>query len=160
MVIRGYPSRLCEVASYLNPIQALAVICTGECLFDYQKALLEQVFQAPVINEYGCQETGISGLSCPERGKLHLDSDRCLYKIIDGELVTTDLYNVVMPLVRYKSGDILQLDSCSCGRGGLTATIKGRIEDKIRTIDGVRYPGEIIMPPLEGSNLPGSARKK
>lgn len=150
VVIRGYPSRLCEVASYLNPIQVWGVICTGECLFDYQKALLEQVFQAPVINEYGCQETGISGLSCPERGKLHLDSDRALYEIIDGELVTTDLYNVVMPLVRYKSGDILQLDSCDCGREGLTAIIKGRIEDKIRTINGVKYPGEIIMPPLEG----------
>lgn len=150
VVIRGYPSRLCEVASYLNPIKGLAVICTGECLFDYQKALLEQVFQAPVINEYGCQETGISGLSCPEKGKLHLDSDRCLYEIIDGQLVTTDLYNYVMPLVRYKCGDILQLDSCSCGREGLTATIKGRIEDRIRTKDGVKYPGEIIMPPLEG----------
>lgn len=150
VVIRGYPSRLCEVASYLNPIPALAVICTGECLFDYQKALLEEVFQAPIINEYGCQETGVSGLSCPERGKLHLDSDRCLYEIIDGQLVTTDLYNVVMPLVRYKGGDILQLDSCSCGRGGITATIKGRIEDRIRTKDGVKYPGEIIMPPLEG----------
>ncbi len=150
VVIRGYPSRLCEVASYLNPIQALAVICTGECLFDYQKALLEQVFQAPVINEYGCQETGISGLTCPERGQLHLDSDRCLYEIIDGQLVTTDLYNYVMPLVRYKSGDILHFDSCSCGHEGLTATIKGRIEDRIRTKDGVKYPGEIIMPPLEG----------
>lgn len=150
VVIRGYPSRLCEVASYLNPIKALAVICTGECLFDYQKALLEQVFQAPVINEYGCQETGISGLTCPEKGNLHLDSDRCLYEIIDGQLVTTDLYNYVMPLVRYKCGDILQLDSCSCGRKGLTATIKGRIEDRIRTKDGVKYPGEIIMPPLEG----------
>lgn len=150
VVIRGYPSRLCEVACYLNPIPALAVICTGECLFDYQKALLEEVFQAPVINEYGCQETGISGLSCPERGKLHLDSDRALYEIIDGELVTTDLYNVVMPLVRYKSGDILQLDTCDCGREGLTAKIKGRIEDKIRTINGVKYPGDIIMPPLEG----------
>lgn len=29
VVIRGYPSRLCEVASYLNQIQALAVICTS-----------------------------------------------------------------------------------------------------------------------------------
>jgi phenylacetate-CoA ligase len=150
VVIRGYPSRLCEVASYLNPIPVLAVICTGECLFDYQKALLEEVFQAPVINEYGCQETGVSGLSCPEKGNLHLDSDRCLYEIIDGELVTTDLYNTVMPLVRYKSGDILQLDSCDCRRGGITAKIKGRIEDRICTKNVVKYAGEIIMPPLEG----------
>ena len=60
---------------------------TGEVLFEFQEELLKSVFQAPVINEYGCQETGISGLSCPEGGRLHLDIDRCLYEIIDGELV-------------------------------------------------------------------------
>ena len=106
-VIRGYPSRLCEIASLQQELPpALAVICTGECLFDYQRTLLEKVWQAPVINEYGCQETGISGLTCPEVGRLHLDCDRCLYEIIDGQLVTTDLYNQVMPLVRYKCGDV------------------------------------------------------
>lgn len=151
-VVRGYPSRLCEVASYLaSAPQAIAIICTGECLFDYQKALLQEVFQAPIINEYGCQETGISGLTCPEANRLHLDRDRCLYEIIDGQLVTTDLYNYTMPLVRYKCGDILQLDSeaCPCGRLGLTAKILGRIEDKINTNNGSKYPGEIVMPQFD-----------
>lgn len=151
-VLRGYPSRLCEVASYLaSAPPAIAIICTGECLFDNQKALLQGVFQASVINEYGCQETGISGLTCPEANRLHLDSDRCLYEIIDGQLVTTDLYNYTMPLVRYKCGDVLQLDSgCKCDRPGLTAKILGRIEDKINTLSGSKYPGEIIMPQFNG----------
>ncbi|KJH73374.1 phenylacetate--CoA ligase family protein [Aliterella atlantica] len=151
-VLRGYPSRLCEVASYLvSAPPVIAIICTGECLFDYQKALLQDVFQAPVINEYGCQETGISGLTCPQANRLHLDSDRCLYEIIDGQLVTTDLYNYTMPLVRYKCGDVLQLDSgCTCDRPGLTAKILGRIEDKITTLSGSKYPGEIVMPQFDG----------
>lgn len=152
-VIRGYPSRLCEIASLQQQFPpALAVICTGECLFDYQRTLLEKVWQAPVINEYGCQETGISGLTCPEVGRLHLDCDRCLYEIIDGQLVTTDLYNQVMPLVRYKCGDVIDLDSsaCACDRPGLTGKILGRIEDTIRTVDGIKHPGEIVMPPFDG----------
>jgi len=153
--LRGYPSRLCEVATKLygqSLPPVIAVICTGECLFDYQRTLLEAIFQAPVIEEYGCQETGISGLTCPEAGRLHLDSDRCLYEIIDGRLVTTDLFNRIMPLVRYKSGDLIKLNSqlCDCGRPGLTGNILGRIEDGVRTLDGIKRSSEITMPPLDG----------
>lgn len=154
VVIRGYPSRLCEVATYLTSKQTppvIAVICTGECLFEYQQKLLETVFQAPVIEEYGCQETGISGMTCPENRRLHLDTERCLYEIIDGQLVTTDLYNYVMPLVRYKCGDIIDLntDTCPCGRPGFTGKIWGRIEDYVRTSSGIKHPGEIPLPPFE-----------
>lgn len=154
-VIRGYPSQLCEIAGYLyrrNFPQIKAIICTGECLFEYQQYLLESVFNAPVINEYGCQETGISGLTCPEKRCLHLDEERCFYEIIAGELVATDLFNLTMPLIRYKCGDILELDreDCQCDRRGLTAKIKGRVEDKIRTLTGDRYAGEVNLPPLEG----------
>ncbi|MEG4589816.1 hypothetical protein QUA54_32065 [Microcoleus sp. MOSTC5] len=154
-VIRGYPSRLCEVAAALfgDSIPAvLGVICTGEVLFEFQEQLLRAVFQAPIINEYGCQETGISGLSCPECGRLHLDIDRCLYEIIDGELVTTDLYNHTMPLVRYQCGDRIQLnpDVCPCGRSGLTAKILGRSQEQIETQQGLKYPGEIYLPEFDG----------
>ncbi len=154
-VIRGYPSRLCEVANHLQgkkipPI--IAVICTGEYLFKYQQSLLEDTFSAPVINEYGCQETGISGLTCPEVGKLHLDAERCLYEIIDGKLTTTDLLNFTMPLVRYQCGDILELDCdpCPCGRPGLTARILGRVEDRVRTIQGIQYASEVSLPSIKG----------
>ncbi|MEG4996841.1 hypothetical protein [Microcoleus sp. B4-D4] len=154
-VIRGYPSRLSEVAAALvgHSIPAvLGVICTGEVLFEFQKQLLESIFQTSVINEYGCQETGISGLSCPECGRLHLDVDRCFYEIIDGELVTTDLFNYTMPLIRYKCGDRIQLDfeACLCGRSGFTAKILGRSQEQIKTQQGWKYPGEICLPKFPG----------
>jgi phenylacetate-CoA ligase len=162
-VIRGYPSRLCDIAAVLvgqNIPGVLGLICTGELLFDFQKTLLEQVFAVPVINEYGCQESGISGLSCPEVGRLHLDSDRCLYEIIDGQLVSTDLFNVVMPMVRYQCGDRLQLhsDPCPCGRTGPTAIFQGRVEDMIRTRQGKQYLGDIQMPTLPGILCYGAIR--
>jgi phenylacetate-CoA ligase len=154
-VIRGYPSQLCEIAAYLYDRklpQVKAVICTGECLFSYQMALLKSVFNTPIINEYGCQETGISGLTCPEKGSLHLDEERCFYEVVAGELVTTDLLNLTMPMIRYKCGDILELQrvNCSYDRMSLTAKIKGRREDKIRTLTGNQYAGEIELPTLEG----------
>jgi phenylacetate-coenzyme A ligase PaaK-like adenylate-forming protein len=153
--IRGYPSRLCEVATLLKGQvipRIIAVICTGECLFDFQKILLEQVFSAPVIDEYGCQETGISALTCPEVGRLHLDTNRCLYEIVDDHLVATDLFNFVMPLVRYQCGDVLKIDPepCPCGRSEPTAKLLGRQEDWIRTVQGRQRPGSIVMPAFDG----------
>lgn len=154
VVIRGYPSRLCETALHLpSSLPAvIAVIGTGECLYEFQRSLLEKTFQAPVINEYGCQETGISGLTCPEASRLHLDSDRCFYEIINGQLVTTDLYNTVMPMVRYQCGDVLKfhLNPCPCGRSGLTAQILGRVEDRVNTRHGRQFAGAVRLPVIEG----------
>ena len=163
LILRGYPSRLCEVAialqhrfnsqdgSILNACQGqpvVAVIATGECLYEQQRALLEQTFDAPVINEYGSQECGISGLSCPEAGRLHLDRDRCLYEMVDGELLTTDLHNCVMPMVRYSGGDAMSLSTehCPCGRPGPTAMLLGR-QEEVWTIRGEkRWPGSFELP--------------
>ncbi|MBD2465155.1 hypothetical protein H6G89_29540 [Oscillatoria sp. FACHB-1407] len=153
--LRGYPSRLCEVAVQLRRTRlppVVAVICTGERLYGQQRSLLEQVFCAPVVDEYGCQETGISGLTCPEGGRLHLDNTRCLYEVVNGQLLTTDLLNQVMPMVRYDCGDRLVIDPepCSCGRPGLTATVLGRVEDTIHTSTGAQLAGAISMPAFDG----------
>ncbi|MEO0826847.1 MAG: hypothetical protein AAFX95_19295 [Cyanobacteria bacterium J06639_16] len=155
VALRGYPSRLVEVASLLvgKPLPAIAaVICTGELLFDQQQTLLERVFNAPVINEYGCQETGIFAMTCPEQGRLHLDDERCFYEVVGGHLVTTDLWNETMPLVRYQCGDtlILHEDACPCGRPSLTVTLLGRTDDRIQTTAGVIPVGSVAMPAIPG----------
>ncbi|MGB3298422.1 MAG: hypothetical protein WBA76_09145 [Phormidesmis sp.] len=159
VIIRGYPSRLCEVVVALHRYglfppadKVIAVIATGECLFEAQRSLLQNTFHAPVVNEYGAQESGISGLSCPEAGRLHLAGDRCLYELIEGELLTTDLHNTTMPMVRYSSGDVLTLcqSDCPCGRPGPTAKVLGRDEEAIALKDKQRWPGEINLPVFEG----------
>jgi hypothetical protein len=158
VILRGYPSRLCEVATALQQSQRLfdadqviAVIATGECLFEYQRSLLKTTFCAPVINEYGCQESGISGMSCPE-GRLHLDGDRALYEIVNGELLTTDLYNTAMPLVRYRSGDVLRLfaDDCECDQSGPTAQMLGRQAEAMVVKGKAIWPGELDLPAFAG----------
>lgn len=153
-VLRGYPSRLCEVASLLpKPIASIkGVICTGEPLFQYQRELLERAWQAPVINEYGCHEAAVRGFACPEGGRIHLDEQSCFFEIVDGSLVTTDLWNEIMPLVRYQCGDVVHpYDTpCPCGRPGLTVQVLGRVEDRIGTRQGTKLPGEVDMPALPG----------
>lgn len=157
MALRGYPSRLCDAASALSrtdmalpPVQA--VICTGEPLFDHQQRWLEQVFQAPVVNEYGCHESAAFGMTCPEAGRLHLDEHRCFYEVLDHHLITTDLWNETMPLIRYQSGDLVQTYAtpCPCGRPGPTVDILGRMEDQVTTTQGLRATGQVSMPTLPG----------
>ncbi len=163
VIVRGYPSRLCEVVVALHRYglfpqadHVVAVITTGECLFEAQRSLLRKTFHTPVINEYGCQESGISGLSCPEGGRLHLDSDRCLYEVVQGKLLTTDLHNTTMPMVRYSSGDMLALcskaypETCPCGRPGPTAKVLGREEEVIMLKGKLCWPGEIALPAFAG----------
>ena len=151
---RGYPSRLCEIASLLRqPLPGVkAVICTGELLFQHQRELLEQRFQAPVINEYGCHEAAVRGFTCPEFGRIHLDEQSCFLETVNGALVTTDLWNETMPLVRYQCGDRVRLHEtpCLCGRPGLTVQVLGRIEDRIGTRHGLKLPGEVALPTLPG----------
>jgi hypothetical protein len=153
-VVRGYPSRLCEVASAVrSPLSSvIAVICTGEPLFQQQRVLLEQIFQAPVVNEYGCHEAAVLGMSCPEVGRIHLDETRCCHEIWQGNLVTTDLWNEVMPLIRYQCGDrVRPYDTpCPCGRPGLTVEVLGRLEDSVNTRRGVSCLGKVPMPSLPG----------
>lgn len=155
MALRGYPSRLCDVASALSRMalpSVRAVICTGEPLFDHQQRWLEQVFQAPVVNEYGCHESAAFGMTCPEVGRLHLDEHRCFYEVIDHHLITTDLWNATMPLIRYQSGDLVQVypTPCPCGRPGPTVEILGRMEDQVMTTLGLRATGQVPMPTLPG----------
>ena len=152
--VRGYPSRLCEVASHLRqPLPSIkAVICTGEPLVEHQQRLLEERFQAPVINEYGCHEAAAFGITCPEVGRLHLDESRCLYEVVKGALVTTDLWNETMPLIRYQCGDRVRMYStpCACGRPGPTVEILGRVEDWVSTSQGNQPTAAVAMPCLPG----------
>jgi phenylacetate-coenzyme A ligase PaaK-like adenylate-forming protein len=149
-LIRGYPGRLCQLVEQGGSLpyeQVKGVICTGECLYEFQQALLQERFNAPVINEYGCNETGIFGVSCPGCGNIHLDSERAFYEDLDGRLIVTDLYNTVMPMVRYCCSDMIQTmgETCPRGKPGPVIRILGRQEDIVRTKKGPRFAGDIPM---------------
>ncbi len=156
-VLRGYPSRLTQLADifpkHVSPSWDIkCVICTGENLYDFQVHHLENTFHAPVANEYGCHDGGISGMSCREFRNIHVHTDRAFYETVDGRLVVTDLNNTVMPMIRYVCGDMATLDTqpCGCGRPEPVVRLYGREEDRIRTLRGIRHTGSLPMPPLPG----------
>ncbi len=151
--IQGYPSLLAVLASFMLDrgleleYTPRFVAVGAETLLPQQKAIIEDALGAPCRQHYGMTE-GVANISeCP-CGNLHVDEDYAVVEFLpagDGvyEVVGTSLTNDAFPLIRYRAGDMVELDDtepkCPCGRSGrLVRSIDGRIEDYVVTPDGRR----------------------
>ena len=153
-IIVAYAGALATLAQFakergLRCHSPKAVIVTAEQTFPEQRALIEEVFQAPVFNRYGSREFMIIGMECDRHDGFHLNIDNQVVEVLKdgmpvapgeiGELVITDLNNYAMPFIRYKIGDlgVLADSACSCGRGlPLLKRVEGRVMDALKTRDG------------------------
>ncbi len=153
--IRAYPSSLYTVASYmkregLRGVTPKAIITSAETLLPYQKSVIEEQFDCTIRDQYGCSEMVVVVSQC-EMGTYHLHPESGVLEILKrdaglaldnerGEIVCTGFINHAMPLLRYRLGDIGELDEnaeCPCGRNfPVLRGIEGRIDDYIETIDG------------------------
>ncbi|MBI4687020.1 MAG: phenylacetate--CoA ligase family protein [Nitrospirae bacterium] len=171
--IFGYPSSIYLLCSYarrknirLDNIGVKVVFCTAERLYDYQRELISEIFNAPVANGYGGRDSGFIAHECPE-GRMHITDENIIVEIIDpegnplpannaGEIVVTHLMSHDFPFIRYKTGDVgvLSDEQCPCGRGlTVLKSIEGRSTDFIITPDGKIMHGLsliYVMRELEG----------
>ncbi len=124
------------------------VILGGAVLPPAFKRWIEQAWNVRVVEIYGSNETMLLGIGCPE-GRLHLATDLLEVELLDpgtlqavppgspGVFTITSLVHEVMPLVRYVTGDLVQIDAepCPCGRATPTARVLGRATELV-TIGG------------------------
>lgn len=134
VAIRGYGSSLYIFARFIErfglPVCPIRVVLTtGEVLVPEYRRKIEQVFGAPVYDEYGAGDGGILSHECPVREGLHIEETLCYIEITDkdgnvlpdgtpGFVTTTDLENYAFPFLRYHVGDMASLreSPCPCGR--------------------------------------------
>jgi phenylacetate-CoA ligase len=142
----------------LHPFSPRSIIVGAERLHDFQRELIERVFQAPVFETYGSREFMLIGGECDRHNGLHLTMENLLVEIVDddgrhtphgqeGNVAITDLTNASMPFIRYLNGDraIAGFEQCPCGRGlPLLKRVVGRRLDMLETPDGRRVPGEFF----------------
>lgn len=154
--IYGYATVLYRLSRFakeqkidMKGLNLKAVISTAEVLHEHYRELIREVFNCPVVNEYGARDGGLIAYECPQ-GEMHLTDDCILVEILDannqpakegenGDIVITHLESYGMPLIRYKIGDRGSLlnKKCSCGRGlSLIKMIEGRNNDFVVTKDG------------------------
>jgi phenylacetate-CoA ligase len=120
------------------------IFAGGAALPPALRRAIEQDWNARVVEIYGSNETMLMGVGCTA-GRLHLCADLLEIEILDpvthapvtagrrGMLAVTSLVHEVMPLVRYVTGDLVEVgeEPCPCGQQGLTAEVLGRAEDVV-----------------------------
>ena len=156
--IMGYTSSLAALADALlqsdlrlsHPVRG--VITIAETLTPNRKRLIDEYFQAPIINRYGLREFGSwSAQSCQESpDQFHINTELVVCEILRndgtpcapgerGRVVLTDLHNFARPFIRYDTGDlaVAAVGNCACGRGfPLLGEIEGRSLECVRTPSG------------------------
>ncbi len=129
----------------------------GEPWSEPMREQLDRRLGLSARNFYGLSEIIGPGVAaeCEARAGSHLNEDHFLVETLDGELVITTLTKEAMPLIRYRTGDIADVDEtpCSCGRTlARMGPVKGRRDDML-ILRGVNvYPSEIehVLLGIEG----------
>jgi phenylacetate-CoA ligase len=161
-VMISYVNPLFELSKFVIenkiPVHSPKSILTGaEPLHDFQREVIEQAFQCPVYNTFGCREFMLIAAECAEHKTLHINTDHLLVESVNaqgvpqleeaGDLVISDLFNRGMPLIRYVNGDRVTLSQTSCDCGNplpIIKRIEGRKLDVIKTRSGRMIPGELF----------------
>lgn len=124
------------------------------------KAAIEGAWGATCFDHAGATEAGAWAFDCEaQTGAIHLNEAEFIFEVIDpqssesvgekqrGELVITNLGRACMPVLRYRTGDLVELttEPCRCGRSfaRINGGVLGRADDMI-IVRGVNlYPGAI-----------------
>ena len=124
------------------------------------KKKLEGAFGAEVFDLPGLTELAAWGFSCTDHsGIVHVHEDYCLPEVLnlesgepvgpgeEGELVFTSLYRKAMPLLRYRTRDVIQVAdrACPCGRTlfSIEGGVLGRLDDMKKIRGVIVYPMRI-----------------
>ena len=116
------------------------ILCSYEFVSVVHRRILSRVFGVPVFNFYGSTETGHL-LMENEHGEMKPSYETAFYEVVEpdergiGDLVVTTLTNDIMPLVRYRIGDLVLRDEQPYATNYF---VHGRSRDTLRRRHGQR----------------------
>lgn len=149
-LIRGYLSAILLLADYIKRnnikgINPIAISSTSETLFPEYRKMIEEVFQAPLFNQYGCGECNSIAFECKEHNGMHISMEHCVLESDENNsFIVTNLDNYSQPFIRYRNGDVGEIDDspCGCGRFAPRITkLHGRANENIILKDGSSVNG-------------------
>ncbi len=124
-----------------------AIVTTSELLGDH-RSIISQAFGVPVYDSFGLREGGLIAHDC-YHCTMHTNDEQLILETInpntlepttcEGELVVTMLMSNAMPIIRYRTGDLVSLSepSCACGLSlGSICMRGGRIMESLITTEG------------------------
>lgn len=161
-----YALHLAEIANQLGIDLASSLIRVGVhagepgASLPNVKRAIESAWGATCYDHAGATEAGAWAFDCEaQSGAIHLNEAEFIFEVIDpetesskgdggpGELVITNLGRAGMPVLRYRTGDLVELtaEPCRCGRtfARIKGGVLGRTDDMI-VVRGVNlYPSAI-----------------
>jgi phenylacetate-CoA ligase len=144
-------ARLTEIArEHGRPGRMKLLVGGGEGISERLRTELEAFWQAPLCMTYASTEAAtILGFECAERAGYHINEFDFEVEIDNpdadgyGELVLTTANRRVMPLIRYRTGDIARWvpGACACGLPFRRfSAIRGRIDEQVSCAWGNVHP--------------------
>src|SRR5207247_2590258 len=88
------------IVAYTNPLYSLAraldekgvkpyspksIVVGAEKLHNFQRVLIERIFQTPVFETYGSREFMLIGAECDHHAGLHLTMEHLLVEVVDDD---------------------------------------------------------------------------
>jgi phenylacetate-CoA ligase len=160
-VLDGYSSSITMLAKEvkrrnLKTIKPHLLFGNAEFIDPESRKFVQEVFEAPYCDQFGCAEMDRTAWQCLEREGYHMDVDSVITEFLDkngqsidageeGEVTYTSLFNFTMPFIRYSIGDIgvPSDEKCSCGISlPLMKMVEGR-KDSFLTL-----PNNRILSPM------------
>jgi len=165
-IVMGDPfwiARFTEIAMTRGlRVPMTAFISGAERITDQLRRTIEDYWVAPLYMTYASTELGATlGVECPEKAGYHLHEYDYAVEILNpdadgfGEVTFTTLTRTVMPLIRYRTGDIARLlpGTCPCGLPfRRLSAIRGRRDEIIACVWGNVAPElfEDLLGEIEG----------
>ena len=148
LFIRSYPIPLYLLAQYRNNHPDLYhhrlkhVFTTGSTLPDVYRDEIEKAFGCDIIDSYSCEGTP-NTFETPAHNGYHVSEYYGIIEVLDennqpisdgiGRVVSTDLWNLAHPFIRYDTQDLVEV------KGGQIQRIMGRESDAYLAHGGEIY---------------------
>lgn len=155
-IIRCYPDPLLLLARYkhVHPEfgwSPMAITTTGNTLFPETRKEIEEAFGCKIFDSYSCEGNSCV-FECPTHTCYHSTEEYGVSEVIDeqgnpvtkgvGRLISTSLWNMAHPFIRYDTQDFVEVDTtpCECGREHLKILrILGRDNDVLEMPSGRKF---------------------
>jgi phenylacetate-CoA ligase len=176
----GHPSRIYQLALCMQEkgmvLPLKAVLTTDEPLDVFRRRFIEDVFLCRVFDYYETQE-GVAVIHTCEKGRYHISPEYSYVELLENEdlppgyyeLVGTSFWNRAMPLIRFRTGDVVKasdtLCTCGCAFPVIDAIVgrQGRMQDAAGDeyhLHGESRVGKVesVRATLEGTSEKGASR--
>jgi len=161
--LHGYPGAIASFALLIKQnrlninFKLKAILFASEIIYEWEREIVENIFDCRVFSHYGCAEKVILAAECEKNQIYHCLPQYGITKFDPQtkEIIATGFINTINPFIRYKMTDVAlnpRFEPCQkCSRNyyPIFDSIEGRLEDFIVSPEGTLIAPAIITHPFK-----------